>query len=174
MTGPLTVAVTDINLPHLAEELDAAMPPGTRVRWLNGASGDELLAGLADADVLAGPVLTAEMAEAAPGLRLMQVVGAGVDGVDRAALRPGVVLANTFHHEDAMAEYAVWASVGLRRGLERTDRALRQGTWLSPAQNSDVPSPAGWPGPGSGCSASAMWANASGARSVTSVLSAPR
>ena len=141
----MIVVVSDANLLRLRDGLEAALPEGTGVRWamdLSQAAAEGLLA---DADVLVGPAFTAEVAAAAPELRLVQVAGAGLDGIDRAALG-GIRLANTFHHEDAMAEYALWAAIGLRRGLPGVDRALRADRWESPAMDPALPLPGGLAG----------------------------
>ncbi|WP_242504267.1 2-hydroxyacid dehydrogenase [Promicromonospora panici] len=139
MTGPLNVVVTDANLLPLRSELAARLPHGTRLSWAVGASGAGLDAALADAHVLVGSVLTPAMAQAAPHLRLVQVAGAGTDRVDLDALRPGAVVANTFHHERSIAEYVVWAAIDLRRELHRADAALRDGRWRSSVHDRTLP-----------------------------------
>lgn len=139
MTGPLNVVVTDANLLPLRSELAARLPHGTRLSWAVGASGAGLEAALADAHVLVGPELTAAMSGAAPHLRLVQVAGAGTDRVDLDALRPGVAVANTFHHERSIAEYVVWAAIDLRRELRRADAALREGRWRSSVHDRTLP-----------------------------------
>lgn len=141
MSAPLNVVVTDANLLPLRAELAARLPHGTRLSWAVGASAAGLGAALADAHVLVGPELTPATAQAAPHLRLVQVAGAGTDRVDLGALRPGVVVANTFHHEGSIAEYVAWAAIDLRRGLHRADAALRDGRWLSSVHDRSVPQP---------------------------------
>lgn len=140
----LVAVITDGNLRRLADLLQAQLGEGVELRWPAGR--DATLAALADADALVGGRFDTELAAAAPRLRLVQVSGAGTDGVDRSALRPGVALANTYHHEDAMAEYAVWAAVGLRRGLAGADAKLRRQVWASPAQDPVLPLPVGLAG----------------------------
>lgn len=141
---PLIAVVTDANLRELADLLESQVGDAVDLRW--PADAAELRDALQDADALVGGRFDAELAAAAPRLRLVQVSGAGTDGVDRTALRPGIALANTYHHQDAMAEYAVWAAIGLRRGLPAADAALRRDRWLSPAQERDRPLPAGLAG----------------------------
>src|SRR5215207_7201925 len=77
--------------------------------------GDEeaILPQLADADVLVSMGFTRPMAEAAPRLRLVQVPGAGLDRIDRAAMRPGMRLANAYGHEAGIAEYIMGAMLSL-------------------------------------------------------------
>jgi len=86
---------------------------------------------LADVEVLVSMGFSARMAEAAPRLRLLQVPGAGLDRIDRAALRPGTRLANAYGHEAGIAEYIIGAMIALSRGFSRLDAKLRQGQWES-------------------------------------------
>src|ERR671938_148700 len=64
-----------------------------------------VLAELANVDVLVSLAFTREMGTAAPRLKLLQVPGAGLDRIDRAALAPGTSLANAYGHETGIAEY---------------------------------------------------------------------
>src|SRR3954469_5655251 len=78
-----------------------------------------ILPRLADADVLISMGFTREMAAAGPGLRLIQVPGAGLDRIDRGALRPGVHLANVYGHEAGIAEYVIGTMIALTRAFGR-------------------------------------------------------
>ena len=69
----------------------------------------KIVAQLADTDILVSMGFTQEMATAGPRLRLVQVPGAGLDRIDRHALRPDTHLANTYAHEAAFAEYIIGA-----------------------------------------------------------------
>ncbi|SDT45661.1 NAD(P)-dependent oxidoreductase [Microlunatus soli] len=140
----LIVVITDGNLLPLADILQQRLGDSAELRWPTDRA--ETLAAIADADAIVGGAFDTELAAAAPRLRLVQVSGAGTNGVDRAALRPGIALANTYHHQDAMAEYAVWAAIDLRRGLSGADRQLRAGRWASPAQDPALPLPVGLAG----------------------------
>ncbi|MET8980028.1 2-hydroxyacid dehydrogenase [Streptomyces sp. NPDC004539] len=126
----LTVVVADPHLRRLREEFEAAMPPGTTVRW---PEPEETADALTDADVLVSGTCPAALARAGSKLRLVHAAGAGTDGIDVTALPPGTLVANTFHHEDAIAEYVVAATILLRRGLIRQDAALRRGEWEAPS-----------------------------------------
>lgn len=139
--GALTVVVADPHLPPLRERFEADLPASTVVRWVDPADDDAVTAALGDADVLVSGGCTAEMAAAGKRLRLVHSAGAGVDRIDIGALPPGTLVANTFHHEDSIAEYVVAATVLLSRGLLRQDRALRAGTWDSPAHSPGTPYP---------------------------------
>ena len=107
------------------------MPAGTSTVWVDAADERALLEELRDADVLVGPRFTAAMGAVASLVRLVNVAGAGYDGIDLTALPAGAVCANTFHHEESIAEYVAASLVVLRRGLLRQDAALRQGIWSS-------------------------------------------
>lgn len=95
------------------------------------ASEADILPKLADIDVLVTMALTAEMGRAALRLRLVQVPGAGVDRIDRAALPDGALLANAYGHETGIAEYVMGAMLTLTREFPRLDGALRRGDWQS-------------------------------------------
>src|SRR5690348_15548441 len=99
---------------------------------------------LNDADVLVTMGFSARMAEAAPHLRLVQVPGAGLDRVDRAALRPGTYLANAYGHEAGIAEYCIGAMIALTRSFARLDARLRSGEWES-QWAIGAPAPPLWP-----------------------------
>lgn len=95
--------------------------------------GDEsaIIPQLADVDVLVSMGFSAEMAQAAPRLRLVQVPGAGLDRIDRGALRRGTHLANAYGHEAGIAEYIIGAMIALTRQFDHLDASLRQGRWES-------------------------------------------
>jgi phosphoglycerate dehydrogenase-like enzyme len=99
---------------------------------------------LADIDVLVSMGFTKEMAEAGPRLRLIQVPGAGLDRIDRSALRPGMYLANAFGHEAGIAEYVIGAMIALTRSFGRLDARLRSGEWES-QWAVGAPAPPLWP-----------------------------
>jgi phosphoglycerate dehydrogenase-like enzyme len=86
---------------------------------------------LGGADVLISMAFTAEMGRQAANLKLVQVPGAGLDRIDRAALPEGAVLANVFGHEVGIAEYIFGAMLTLTREFPRLDGALRLGEWQS-------------------------------------------
>lgn len=127
----MKIVVSDANLvPHRAL-LESHVPAGAVVVWVDAADEAALLAELREADVLVGPRFTAAMGAVASRLRLVHVAGAGYDGVHLAELPTGAVCANTFHHEESIAEYVAASLVVLRRGLLRQDSALRRGVWSS-------------------------------------------
>jgi phosphoglycerate dehydrogenase-like enzyme len=71
------------------------------------------------------------MARAAPNLRLVQVPGAGLDRIDRTAIRSDLWLANAYGHEAGIAEYIFGAMIALTRSFARLDAHLRRGLWDS-------------------------------------------
>jgi len=89
-------------------------------------------------------VFTAEMAGAARRLRLVQVPGAGLDRIERAALPSGAWLANAYGHDVGIAEYVLGAMLTLTRDFARLDDALRRGEWKSQWAVGTPPPPA-WP-----------------------------
>lgn len=90
---------------------------------------------LVDADIYVGYRFTKAMAEAAASLRFIQASGAGLDRIALDALRPGVMVANTYNHERAIAEYILMVMLAFTRDLLQVDRQLRQGVWASISYN---------------------------------------
>jgi phosphoglycerate dehydrogenase-like enzyme len=84
---------------------------------------------LAAAEAIVGWPLTHEILVRCPRLRLVQAAGAGVDGIDFGRIPPGVRVANTFHHEVAIAEYVIMAMLMLSRKAVEHDLRLRRGIW---------------------------------------------
>ncbi|MEQ1717200.1 MAG: 2-hydroxyacid dehydrogenase [Hyphomicrobium sp.] len=109
-------------------------------------AGDEagIVAELADTDVLVSMGFTKAMAEASPNLRLVQVPGAGLDRIERTALRSQVHLANAYGHEAGIAEYVIGTMLALTRSFGRIDARLRKGEWES-QWAVDAPAPPLWP-----------------------------
>ena len=95
-------------------------------------------------DVLVTMAFTRAMGTAARRLRLVQVPGAGLERIDRAALPPGALLANVYGHEVGIAEYALGAMLALTRNFVGLDAALRRGVWQS-QWAVGTPPPPPWP-----------------------------
>src|SRR5499425_1724793 len=108
--------------------------------------GDEagIVPRLADVDVLVTLAFNREMAAAAKQLKLVQVPGAGLDRIDRAALRAGTALANVYGHEVGIAEFVIGAMLAMTRSFCRIDAALRRGVWESQWGVGGTPPPP-WP-----------------------------
>jgi len=111
-------------------------------RWVSAESPESasMLEELPGADVFVGWHFTSKMAHRAQKLRFIQVSGAGWDGIAVEALAHGVVVANTYGHEQAIAEYVVMAMIALSRRLLQNDDRMRHGMWAS-----TFSSPLGWP-----------------------------
>jgi len=127
----MKILVADANLAPHRERFEAALPAGVDVVWRAGRDPLTLGEELRDVGVYVGSRFTKSMALAAEKLRLIHVAGAGTDKVDFAALRPDVLVANAFHHENSIAEYVVSAAIMLRRDFLAQDRALRRGVWAT-------------------------------------------
>ncbi|WP_334172665.1 2-hydroxyacid dehydrogenase [Sinomonas sp.] len=137
----MKVVFADRNLMPHRVLLEEALPPGTAASWHESWNEDALVRDLGDAEVYVGPRFTAAMGAAATRLRLVHVAGAGWDGIDAAALPAGAVCANTFHHENSIAEHVAAALVALRRNLLGQDAALRAGLWESSVYSPSTPQP---------------------------------
>lgn len=132
----MKVLVAEANLvPHRAA-FEALLPGGVEVLWRPGGAD---LEELRDVEVHVGSRFTAEMGAVAEKLRLVHVAGAGTDKVDFAALPTDALVANTFHHEQSIAEYVVAAAVMLRRGFLTQDRQLRENVWATPVYDGALP-----------------------------------
>ncbi len=132
-----------------AGTFSASLEP--RVRALLGApcevtvaDASDIVSSLPGVDVLVTMAFTREMGAAATRLKLVQVPGAGLDRIDRAALPGGAWLANAYGHETGIAEYILGAMLGLTRSFSRLDAALRRGTWESQWAVGTPPPPL-WP-----------------------------
>ncbi|HEX4250112.1 MAG TPA: 2-hydroxyacid dehydrogenase [Pseudonocardia sp.] len=136
----MKIVVADPNLVPLRAELEAGLPVGAEVTWPDRRDDRAVEAALPGAEVLVCARCTPAMAAAGRSLRLVHAPGAGVDSIDLAALPAGTVVANTFHHEDSIAEYVLAATILLRRGFLAQDAALRRDEWASPAYDPAV----GW------------------------------
>jgi phosphoglycerate dehydrogenase-like enzyme len=108
------------------------------------ADETKIISRLADADVLVTMVLTREMARACIRLKLVQVPGAGLDGIDRSAMPSGTWLANVYGHETGIAEYVMGTILAVTRDFARLDAALRKGEWHSQWAIGVAPPPV-WP-----------------------------
>lgn len=126
---------------RIADHLSGRLPRGCEI-----VTADEtgILSVLPDAEVLVSMGFTHAMADAAPRLKLVQVPGAGLDRIDRRALRPGVHLANAYGHEAGIAEYVIGTMLALTRSFHRLDQKLKVGEWES-QWAVGAPAPALWP-----------------------------
>jgi len=103
-----------------------------------------MISQLADLDALVTMVFTQEMGRTCRRLKLVQVPGAGLDRIERAAMPTGAWLANAYGHEDGIAEYVIGAILALTRDFFHLDLALRKGDWQSQWAIGTAPPPV-WP-----------------------------
>jgi len=132
-----------------AGTFSATLEPSVRARLRTRCDvvfGDEagIVSRLADVEVLVTLVFNREMAAVAKRLKLVQVPGAGLDRIDRAAVPPTAALANAYGHEVGIAEYVIGAMLAFTRSFGRIDASLRRGAWESQWAVGSAPPPA-WP-----------------------------
>jgi phosphoglycerate dehydrogenase-like enzyme len=132
----VNVAFSGVFAAHVADRVRARLRIPCEVAV---ADEREVAARLGGVDVLVTMAFSHEMAAAAPRLRLVQVPGAGLDRIDRSALRPGTALANAYGHDTGIAEYVLGAMLAVGRGFVRVDADLRRGRWDSVWAGSAVP-----------------------------------
>jgi phosphoglycerate dehydrogenase-like enzyme len=109
--------------------------------WEIVATGDDLVAsaaliGRADA------IVTVHYGNGwpkAPSLQLLQVPGAGYDGIDLAAIPANVTLCNMFEHEPGVSEYALLAMLEWCHRLCSADREMRSGIWTRSSRFGGAP-----------------------------------
>jgi phosphoglycerate dehydrogenase-like enzyme len=92
----------------------------------------EGLPALPDGEVEAEAVVATRLTEAETArlrCRLLQVAGAGLDGIALDALRAEIRLANVYGHEAPMAEYVIWAILDHCLNTAGAPAALHTGTW---------------------------------------------
>ena len=81
------------------------------------------------ADVIVGGPVDRRIVGAASRLKLFHVFRGGIDGLGVELLPNHVAVANTFHHEAGVAEFAVLSCLLLPRRIYEYDRRLRRGDW---------------------------------------------
>ena len=139
--NPLRIAFAGTFAARLAEPVQAHLGIPCEV-FVDDERG--IVSRLSEVDVLVTLAFTREMGGAARRLKLVQVPGAGLDRIDRAALPHGTWLANAYGHEVGIAEYALGAMLTLTRDFVRLDAALRRGIWQSQWALGVAPPPP-WP-----------------------------
>jgi phosphoglycerate dehydrogenase-like enzyme len=94
---------------------------------------------LEDADAVVASALSAEDMSGAKRLRLVQVLGAGWDGIAEDALPSGCSLCNVFEHETAIGEWVLMGMLAVARRLIVYDRDIRLGEWHEACSFGGVP-----------------------------------
>lgn len=134
----LRIVVTD---PIISRFEDRLKSDGGPHHWDMAAAWtpQRRLDALAGADVVVCSSLSPAEAEAAAGVRLVHVTGAGYDKISFPHLVPAARVANTFHHARPIAEHVLMVTLMLSRNVAAADRAVRQGQWRTIATADDVP-----------------------------------
>lgn len=133
----LDVVVTDPIISRFADRLEAGAPEH-RWHFQAAASEEESLRAIAAADVVVCSRMDAPQAMAC-GAQLVQVTGAGLDRVAVDSLPVATAVANTFHHEQPIAEHVLMAILALTRRLPAVTAELRKGVWRTIATDGNVP-----------------------------------
>jgi len=126
-----TVVVSD---PLASEGIAVFEQAGFEVRELAGASAQELMAALREADALivrSGTKVTAELIENAAKLKVIGRAGAGVDNIDvDAATRRGILVMNTPGGNTISAcELTMAMILALARRLPQANARVKAGEW---------------------------------------------
>jgi phosphoglycerate dehydrogenase-like enzyme len=113
---------------EFADAVGDRLPEGALVR---AATPDRTAERLPEADAVVTYRLGAEEREAAPDLRWIQALSAGVEHYDREALdEAGVVLTNASGvHAEPIAEQVLGYLLAFRRGFPQAFRQQRRGVW---------------------------------------------
>jgi phosphoglycerate dehydrogenase-like enzyme len=109
--------------------LRAALDPAFDVVEPPAFDDATLAAAVGDADAVLGARLGPAVLDAARRLKLVQTPGAGLDGLDLAALsRRVIMVANSHSNAGVVAEYALGMLLALAKGFVASDRGLRAST----------------------------------------------
>ena len=117
------------------------MAAAVETSWEIVATSDDLAA---SAEVIhrANAIVTVHYGVAWPkptNLKLIQVPGAGYDGIDLAAIPSGVTLCNVFEHEPGVSEFALLAMLEWCHRLGPADREMRSGLWTRSSRFGGAP-----------------------------------
>ncbi len=113
------------------EIIRGEMPEGLALETLSSGQRSEVLSKLPDADFVIVTNMDKEMIAAAPKLKLIQMAGVGVDGVDlEAATRAGIPVAQTVQGTIiGVAEHTLLLMLALYKHLVELDASVRRGEW---------------------------------------------
>jgi phosphoglycerate dehydrogenase-like enzyme len=117
------------------------MAAAVETPWDIVAAADDLAAS-AEVIARAEAIVTVHYGKGWPktsALKLIQVPGAGYDGIDLAAIPAGVTLCNVFEHEPGVSEYALLAMLEWCHRLGPADREMRSGVWARSSRFGGAP-----------------------------------
>jgi len=128
------LAFLDAVDPRIGAEVDRLLPKGwrlTRTRY-NAAADRQAAAAGGDVAMIIGTGVDKALLGAAPNLRFIQKLGAGVDNVDPAACGAHGVAVARLQAGNAVqvAEHTVMLLLAALRRLPYFDRRTREGAWL--------------------------------------------
>lgn len=89
---------------------------------------DEFEEAFGEADALIATHFTPNL-PATPKLRLVQVPGAGFDGIDMAVIPHNVRVCNVYEHEAGVSEYVMLTMLEAAHRVSSADQAIRRGDW---------------------------------------------
>lgn len=122
------------------DDLTNRLGKGWTISCVDDATpADDVEALFADADAVVAVNYGAN-APASEKLRLIQVPGAGCDGIDITALPPGSTLCNVYEHDNAVAEYVLLALLQWCLRFAEADLAFRNGSWARSSRFGGRPS----------------------------------
>jgi phosphoglycerate dehydrogenase-like enzyme len=124
------------NFALVRNDFEEALRDVATIVW---PTADDLAEAVKDADVLVSSTCPPALGEAGRRLRLVHAPAAGTENICVNSLPTGAIVANTFHHEDSIAEYVVSASVLLRRRILQQHNALQRDGWASPTYDPTLP-----------------------------------
>ena len=132
MAAP-TIGIIDPFHPNSIETIAAAIPPEWRLSVAQGQSADDKARALRDADVvfvMAAP-MPAALIDAAPRLRFIQKLGAGIDriDIDHCSARGIGVARLQAGNSIPVAEHTLLLMLAACRRLPLLDRQTRSGGW---------------------------------------------
>jgi phosphoglycerate dehydrogenase-like enzyme len=123
------VVLINPSLASYAPGLMERVSPPIEVRVPRTFHDEDVLPLLPEAEIALTSYWYPAWGRAAQRLRFIQMPGAGWDKMDAAAIPDGVLVANCYEHERAIAEYVMMVCLALSRELLPADRALRRNDW---------------------------------------------
>jgi phosphoglycerate dehydrogenase-like enzyme len=130
----MRIASLDVWTPRIQDIVREALPRGYDIAFASSYARDEQLALAHGADaILAGwAEVDGEMIRSAPGLRVIQKWGIGVDRIDlHTAAAEGVAVAIAAGcNASPVAEHTIMLMLSVYRRLSEVDRSMRDGRWI--------------------------------------------
>ncbi|MBJ7614392.1 MAG: hydroxyacid dehydrogenase [Candidatus Dormibacteraeota bacterium] len=126
---PVELTVVGSSYEPFVEMLRSGVSKPLQINVAPTSRDEDVCPLLGHALVVVSSTWTQSMKAAAPRVRLIQMPGAGWDKMDSSAVPDGVLVANCYEHESAIAEYVMMVALALSRRLIPADRALRADSW---------------------------------------------